>query len=334
MTMSSQGGSNRLSTDDATRPTLSRREVFRLGAGCFSVAALGGVASSLGAAETESRSGTFVYCLNTGTIRGQKLGIVKEVQTAAAAGFQAIEPWVSDIDRFRQEGGSLAELRRRIEDLGLTVESAIGFANWVVEDQEARQQGMEQAKRDMELVAQIGGIRIAAPPAGATREPALPLAGIVERYRALLELGLSVGVVPLLELWGASATLHRLGEIAYVLAECGHPRAAAVLDTFHIYKGGSDFNGLRQFTAEALPVYHLNDYPSDPPRAEANDSHRVFPGDGVAPTTEILRLLDRGGGRRVLSLELFNREYWQQDALVVARAGLEKMRKAVERARA
>ena len=34
----------------------------------------------------------------------------------------------------------------------------------------------------------------------------------------------------------------------------------------------------------------------------------------------------RGQG---LSLELFNPEYWQQDALVVARTGLEKMKAVV-----
>lgn len=33
--------------------------------------------------------------------------------------------------------------------------------------------------------------------------------------------------------------------------------------------------------------------------------------------------------RGVLSLELFNREYWKQDAFQVARTGLEKMRAVV-----
>ena len=33
-----------------------------------------------------------------------------------------------------------------------------------------------------------------------------------------------------------------------------------------------------------------------------------------------------------LSLELFNREYWNQDALLVARTGLEKTREAVQKA--
>ena len=36
-------------------------------------------------------------------------------------------------------------------------ESAIGFAQWLVEDDKARAKGLEQAKRDMDLVRQIGG---------------------------------------------------------------------------------------------------------------------------------------------------------------------------------
>ena len=39
----------------------------------------------------------------------------------------------------------------------------------------------------------------------------------------------------------------------------------------------------------------------------------------------MLRDLRRIGFRGVLSLELFNREYWKQDAFQVAQTGLEKM---------
>jgi hypothetical protein len=35
------------------------------------------------------------------------------------------------------------------------------------------------------------------------------------------------------------------------------------------------------------------------------------------------------GGTRILSLELFNREYWAQDPFEVAKTGLEKMKKVV-----
>jgi sugar phosphate isomerase/epimerase len=78
-----------------------------------------------------------------------------------------------------------------------------------------------------------------------------------------------------------------------------------------------------------LQVFHVNDYPADPTRDKINDSYRVFPGDGIAPVTQILRDLKAIGGPKVISLELFNRKYYEQDALEVAKAGLEKMKAAV-----
>ena len=107
----------------------------------------------------------FNYCLNTATIRGHKLGLVKEIEVAAKAGYDAIEPWVDAIQKHVESGGTLADLKKRIGDSGLTVESTIGFPEWIVEDEARRAKGMERAKREMDLVAQIGGKRFAAPPA-------------------------------------------------------------------------------------------------------------------------------------------------------------------------
>jgi sugar phosphate isomerase/epimerase len=73
-------------------------------------------------------------------------------------------------------------------------------------------------------------------------------------------------------------------------------------------------------------VLHLNDYPAEPPPERLDDSFRVFPGDGCAPLTDILRTLRGTGGQKVLSLELFNRQYWAQDPLLVAKTGLTRMK--------
>ncbi len=54
---------------------------------------------------------------------------------------------------------------------------------------------------------------------------------------------------------------------------------------------------------------------------EIADSDRVFPGEGVAPTHELARLLDRAGYRGYLSLELFIESFGDQSALDVARRG-------------
>jgi 2-keto-myo-inositol isomerase len=128
----------------------------------------------------------FYYSFNTSTIRGQKLSIVEEIDIVAQAGYQAIEPWISEIETYVRQGGSLPDLKKRISDCGLTVESAIGFAEWIVDDDARRMKGLEHARRDMDLVQQIGGKRIAAPAAGATDVTNIDYLKVAERYRALL----------------------------------------------------------------------------------------------------------------------------------------------------
>ncbi len=274
----------------------------------------------------------FRFCLNTSTIRGQNLPLPDQFRVATEAGYDAVEPWMRDIHRYVEQGGNLEQLRRQAEDAGLEIASAIGFAAWIVPEPDRRTEGLKTVEKDLELLDALGAKRLAAPPVGATDRSDIPLQDIVDRYRQLLELADRYGIVPQLELWGFSRTLSRLGEVAYVIAETAHPKSCALLDVYHIYKGGSDFQGLRLFSPAVLQVMHMNDYPADPPRSQINDSHRVYPGDGVAPLSQILRWLAEAGCFPVLSLELFNSEYWKEDALQVARTGLEKMRRAVAQA--
>ena len=271
----------------------------------------------------------FGFCLNTSTIMGQKLAAPAQFELAAKAGYAAVEPWLRDLDAVKAGGGSLADLGKRIKDLGLVVPSAIGFAEWAVDDDARRAKGLEQMKRDMETVAAIGGVRIAAPPVGATDRTDLDLRKVADRYRAILEVGDAIGVVPQVELWGFSKSLSRLSEAAFVAIEANHPSACILADVYHLYRGGSGFAGITLLGSRSMKVLHMNDYPAAPPRAEITDAQRVYPGDGVAPIPAILRDLRAIGFEGYLSLELFNQEYWKEDAESVARKGLDKMRAVV-----
>jgi sugar phosphate isomerase/epimerase len=271
-------------------------------------------------------SSRYRYCLNTSTIQGEKIPLEKQVEIASTAGYDGIELWLRDVQLFLDAGGKLAELRKQLDDSGLTVESAIAFAAWIVDDEEARTKGLEQAARDMEVVAALGGKRIAAPPAGATQGPKLDLDRAGERYRALLELGRQQGVVPMLEVWGFSTNLSRLAEVLHVCAAADHPDACVLPDVYHLYKGGSNFSDLALLAGPKIPVFHINDYPSEPERSRIQDADRVYPGDGIAPLPQIFTTLQGNGFAGILSLELFNRTYWEQDPLEVARTGLAKMK--------
>jgi sugar phosphate isomerase/epimerase len=271
----------------------------------------------------------FGYCLNTSTIRGQKLPIADEIELAAKAGYQAVEPWANELDAHVRAGGTVKDLAKRAKDANVVVADIIGFPEWVVDDEARRKKGFEEAKRVMGMAQELGCAKMAAPPAGATDRAELDLNKAAERYRALCELGETMSVTPVVEVWGFSKSIHRLSEAVFVAIESGHPRACVLPDTYHLYKGGSGFGGVRLLGPATVGIFHVNDYPSSPDRANIADANRVYPGDGVVPWKEVLRDLRSAGYRGYLSLELFNRDYWTQDALVVARTGLDKLRAVV-----
>ncbi|MCE9530542.1 MAG: sugar phosphate isomerase/epimerase [Planctomycetes bacterium] len=273
---------------------LSRRDWI------LSTSAAAGVAALPVSAEAAepSKMEPFGYCLNTSTIRGQGLPVDQKAEVAAKAGFKGFEPWIRELDEYVTKGGSLKDLGKKIADLGLSVESAIGFAEWIVDDDDRRRKALETANRDMEMV--------------------------------LAEVGAKAGIIPQVELWGFSKPLHKLGEVVFVAMESAHPQACILPDIYHIYKGGSEFKGLGLLNGNLIGIFHMNDYSDTFTREKIVDANRVYPGDGNGPLKQTIRTLRDIGYKGMLSLELFNPEYWKQDSLLVAKTGLEKMRAVVK----
>jgi sugar phosphate isomerase/epimerase len=264
--------------------------------------------------------------LNMSTIMGQKLGFIRELEVCAQAGFRSCEIWMPTLEAYLKSGGTISDARKRLSDLGLRIQNAIGFAQWIVDDNTVRMAGVEQLKREMDLLAQLGCTRTAAPPMGATKEAGLDLHRAAERYRVILELGVTMGVTPQLEMWGHSKNLNRVADVLFVAAEAGHPSARLLLDVFHIYKGGSSVDCLHTVGHDAVEVFHVNDYITSLAPDQITDADRIYVGDGEAPIKKILDLLKP----EVISLELFNKELYKQDALVVARNGYQKMKALIQ----
>ncbi|RLS52743.1 MAG: sugar phosphate isomerase/epimerase [Planctomycetota bacterium] len=311
---------------------LSRREwlaATAIGAAGIHLAARASAETTVAATNTSP----FRVCLNMSTIRGQKLSVDKQIDVAAKGGYSGIEPWIGELRAFVEGGGKLTDLKKQLDDNNLTVESAIGFARWIVDDEGQRQAGLEELKRDMEMIRTLGGTRVAAPPIGAheASAPVMDLRVVAERYRAALEVGAAMGVVPMAEVWGFSKNMSRLGETLFVMVESGHPLACMLPDFYHIYRGGSSFEGLNLLSQNAIHVFHINDYPARE-RTSLSDGDRVYPGDGECPIVPILKGLRANGIRCALSLELFNKDLWAKDAYEVAKAGADKVKAIIAQA--
>jgi len=315
---------------------LSRREILAGAAAALAAAGVPAVASARqaprpAAARTRPANEPFGYCLNTSTIRGNNLDFPAVVTAASKAGFQALEPWITEIDRYTSSGGTLKDLGKRIADAGLTVENAIAFNAFLDDDETRRAASMEKLKVDMDKVAQIGGKRIAVPP-GNNRAAAVSLDNAARYYREALEMGEKLGVQPLLELWGTHPVLGPLSHGIYVTVAAGRADASLLLDVFHLYKSGTPFTALKQINGASLHVMHLNDYPQATDSSTLNDGNRIYPGDGVAPLQQIFRDLRDSGFRGYFSLELFNKEYWTKSADENLKTAIEKIRAVVRSA--
>jgi len=317
-------------------PTLTRRQVLASSTVAVAATAVG--------AEPPAAKPAFGFCLNTSTIRvsqgdwGKPRPILDSIAVAAKAGYAAIEPWISELDEYTKGGGILADLKKRIADAGLVVPDCIGFAEWLVEDPDRRKKGLETAKRDMAKVVAIGGTRIAAPPVGATAggsrrddpkaSQSVSAMLAADRYGQLLDLGKTLGVTPIVEVWGHSKSLGKFGETILAAMECGRDGGAVLPDVYHLYKGGSNFDGLKLVRGSAIGIFHVNDYPKIE-RGKIVDQDRVYPGDGIAPLKDVFATLKAIGYAGFLSLELFNRDYWKQDPNEVAKTGLTKLKAAL-----
>ena len=270
-------------------------------------------------------------CLDTATIRPQPL--LKKIEVAAAAGFDAIEPWDGELRDFEREGGDLQDLGKRIADAGLFVPSVIGLWDAIPATREAWEAQLPHTRERLRMIAAVGSRQAQVIPGPARPEADFDRMWVAERYRDLLEIGIEdYDVVPGLVFVKFLAGCARLSQAVDIAIQARHPKARVIPDVFHMHIGGSGFEGLRQLNGDAIAIFQFNDAPAAPAQEELKDPDRVFPGDGILPLEQCLRDLRDIGFERCVSLELYNRSYWERDPLEVAREGREKTLAVIERA--
>jgi 2-keto-myo-inositol isomerase len=262
----------------------------------------------------------FTLCLNTSTIR--PVSLMDKIRITGQAGYEAIELWSDDLSQYESEKGSLDGVVRALKDNGLKVVTLIALHGWMDSVGAEYQKSLEEARRKMRQAAVVGSeYIIASPPRG---QVDLNLGA--QRYRQLLQIGREHGVKPAMEFLGFVKHVNQIKHAWQVVTEASDPDGTIVLDVFHIYRGGSSLDDLKKIPASRIAIFHFNDAPESPPRKQQTDADRIYPGDGIAPLGDMLKIVKSSGYQGVISLELFNPKYWEQDPAEVARVGLEKMK--------
>ena len=282
---------------------------------------IGGFGSATGKMPVAPRR----VAINASTVRGYGLSLKEQVKAAVAAGCRGYEPWLKDVHAAKQSG-EFADAVKIARDNGLEFINGIAFGQWANPDGAIRAAGLEETKRDMAALAEMGCPCVAASMFGVHKPgaPALGAVEIADRYGPVCDLGEKMGVRPLLEYWGHSVNMNRLEDALTVLSLVENGDTAVLADVYHTYRGGGDFATFRELRPGQLPVLHVNDYPLTKPRTELVDADRVWPGDGVAPWNEIFAALETTGLDPWLSVEVFNPSYWRSTPVETMREALKK----------
>ena len=266
----------------------------------------------------------FRYCLNASTIRTTP--VLRQIEVARQAGYEAIELWHDHIDEHLRSGGTLTEIRKALDDNGVVAPTTIYLAGWFQPAGEEHVKALDEIRRRLEQSAAVGAtFAIAGPPPGKA-DRALG----ARHYAELLELGKSFGVKPAFEYLGFVDDINTIDDAIEIIQRSGHSDATVVVDPFHCWRGGGPVSSLSKLKSSQIAISHFNDSPAEPAASLQEDSDRVMPGDGVVDLKFYCDQLASTGYKSYLSLELFREDLWAKDALEVAKLGIEKMRPFVE----
>ncbi|WP_100405224.1 sugar phosphate isomerase/epimerase family protein [Bacillus solitudinis] len=269
----------------------------------------------------------FKTAINTSTLFPFKLGIDRQIEVAANAGYDGIELWMNDVEAFL-EIGTIQQLKQIINSTNIELVNAIAFFKWIDADVSIRKQAFEQAKNYMYILSELGCKAIAAPPFGQINN--VKYEEIAEAFSELVSLGRKMGVEPYLEFWGKAKKISTVGEALYLAAQSGVSDAKIILDPFHMHTGGSPLTSMNYIKKDNIGVFHVNDFPATPDRLTIEDNNRLFPGQGILKTEQIASILNDIGYKGYLSLELFIDSYGEKSADEVAEFGLKCVKESFQ----
>ena len=313
---------------------MERRKFVTLTAAAGLVASVFPVSASAASVNVQKEkryqkgSSPWPICLDTATIRPATLR--DKVKIASKAGFDAIEPWDSELEKFELAGGNLKDLGKEIKDLGLFVPSVIGLWNALPPTKELFESSLKDTRNRMRMASDIGAEHIQTIPNTVGNN--YNQKWVADRYRDLIEIGLKEYKIHPALVFVKYQPVKTLGQAMGIVLDSNHPAAMIIPDTYHMYISEGGFEGLKLINGNSIAIFQFSDAPSAPAISQLQDSHRVYPGDGILPLPQILRDLKASGFRKSISLEMYNPEYWKQDLQKVAETGLRKTLEVIKKA--
>ncbi len=243
-----------------------------------------------------------------------------DIKAASAAGFELIEIWAAKLREFLKTK-TAANLKNLLNESNLepySINSIEHITFRTAEDYEEIKAECEELSR---IAGEIGCPYVVVVP-GKLPENATKEEIIEESVKVLNQLGTIAekhNVSLAFEFLGQTdCSVQTLDLCNEIVEKVNRENIGNVIDTFHFYAGNSTFEAIEKMNPEKLFIFHINDA-ENLPKEQLTDAHRLYPGMGILPIREIKAKFDQIGYDKMVSIEIFRPEYWNEDPFEVAR---------------
>jgi len=247
--------------------------------------------------------------------------LVTDIRAASSAEYELLEIWSAKLYKYL-ESGTASELKDLLSEHELEPHSINSIEHITFRSPEDYSKIKEECAALSSIASEIGCPYIVVVPGklpsyGATKDQVIEES--VRVLNELADISEEQGVSLAFEFLGQSDCSVQTLDLSNEIVEAvNRPVVGNVIDTFHFYAGNSTFDAIRTMRPENLFIFHINDA-EDLPKESLTDAHRLYPGTGILPIREIMEHFDHIGYDRMVSVEIFRPEYWEQDPFEVAR---------------
>ncbi len=247
-----------------------------------------------------------------------------DIAAASAASFDLLEIWSAKLYRYL-ETRTTADLKAELAHAGIAPYS-INSIEHITFRNEADYAAIKAECEFLSRVAnEIGCPYIVVVPGklieGSTKESI-----VKESVKVLTELSAisgTHGVSLAFEFLGQTdCSVQTLDLCNEIVERVARDNVGNVIDSFHFYAGNSTFDAIDRMDPAKLFIFHINDA-EDLPKEQLTDAQRLYPGTGILPLAKMKEHFDAIGYDRMVSIEIFRPEYWDQDPFEVARRAKE-----------
>lgn len=246
--------------------------------------------------------------------------LLTDIKAASAAGFDLLEIWSAKLYQYLKTNRP-ADLKAALSEHNLQPYSINSIEHITFRSADDYQGIKAECETLSKIAGEIGCPYIVVVPGlmpeNGTEEQVIDES--VQVLNELADIAEPHGVSLAFEFLGqADCSVQTLDLCNKIVETAGRESVGNVIDTFHFYAGNSSFEAIDAMRPEKLFIFHINDA-EDLPKEQLTDAHRLYPGTGILPIREMKEHFDKIGYDRMVSIEIFRPEYWEQDPFEVAR---------------